>query len=184
VPHAGPLSPVCLTRLPPSTLNFCWQHFHGTNDTLNDYADAVRTIERYTQEIVHCVDAPVVRVRLRDHCASANGVRACAACGCPVQETFRNNSATCVTWNECDGGTEVTFCTIDGGGHNWPGLSAGRRRRAPRGALTDAVRQAGRCTAFRLLQRVRGRNSGYQRHARDVEVLQPRLRRRPALATR
>ena len=38
------------------------------------------------------------------------------------QETFRNNSASCITWSQCAGGSEAVFCTIEGGKHYWPGL--------------------------------------------------------------
>ena len=37
------------------------------------------------------------------------------------QESFRNNSASCVTWSQCAGGSEATFCTIQDGLHLWPG---------------------------------------------------------------
>lgn len=44
---------------------------------------------------------------------------------CSLNETvtFRNGTATCRTYGSCAGGTEVTLCTIDGGGHTWPGGS-------------------------------------------------------------
>jgi polyhydroxybutyrate depolymerase len=35
--------------------------------------------------------------------------------------TFAHGDATCRTYDDCDGGAEVTLCTIDGGGHTWPG---------------------------------------------------------------
>jgi polyhydroxybutyrate depolymerase len=40
--------------------------------------------------------------------------------GAPV-ETFAHGDATCRTYDDCDGGAEVTLCTIDDGGHTWPG---------------------------------------------------------------
>ncbi len=36
-------------------------------------------------------------------------------------ETYAQGDATCRSYNDCDGGSEVTLCTIDGGGHTWPG---------------------------------------------------------------
>jgi polyhydroxybutyrate depolymerase len=36
-------------------------------------------------------------------------------------ETFANGDTTCRTWETCAGGAEVTFCTVQGGGHTWPG---------------------------------------------------------------
>jgi polyhydroxybutyrate depolymerase len=40
--------------------------------------------------------------------------------GSPVV-TFAQGDASCQTYDDCDGGAEVTLCTIDGGGHTWPG---------------------------------------------------------------
>lgn len=43
--------------------------------------------------------------------------------GCTTQtmETYRNNDAHCSTWLGCAAGSEVTLCTVDNGGHTWPG---------------------------------------------------------------
>jgi polyhydroxybutyrate depolymerase len=35
--------------------------------------------------------------------------------------TYSKGDATCVTYDPCAGGAEVTLCTIAGGGHTWPG---------------------------------------------------------------
>jgi len=35
--------------------------------------------------------------------------------------TYQNGSATCETFEPCDDSSEVTLCTIEGGGHTWPG---------------------------------------------------------------
>jgi polyhydroxybutyrate depolymerase len=40
--------------------------------------------------------------------------------GDPVT-TYQHGDATCSTYDDCDGGADVTLCTIDGGGHTWPG---------------------------------------------------------------
>jgi len=40
--------------------------------------------------------------------------------GAPVQ-TYAMGDATCESRQGCAGGAEVTLCTIDGGGHQWPG---------------------------------------------------------------
>jgi polyhydroxybutyrate depolymerase len=40
--------------------------------------------------------------------------------GAPV-ETFAHGDARCLTYAQCAGGAAVTQCTIDGGGHTWPG---------------------------------------------------------------
>jgi len=43
--------------------------------------------------------------------------------GCsPASETtFDSGDMFCETWPGCDAGVEVSLCTIDGGGHCWPG---------------------------------------------------------------
>jgi polyhydroxybutyrate depolymerase len=43
--------------------------------------------------------------------------------GCsPVSEiSFAEGDVVCVTWPGCDEDVEVSLCTIDGGGHCWPG---------------------------------------------------------------
>ena len=40
--------------------------------------------------------------------------------GAPAQ-TYQHGDATCSTYAQCAGGAAVTLCTIDGGGHTWPG---------------------------------------------------------------
>jgi polyhydroxybutyrate depolymerase len=40
--------------------------------------------------------------------------------GEPAQ-TYAHGDATCQTYSQCAAGAEVTLCTIDGGGHTWPG---------------------------------------------------------------
>jgi polyhydroxybutyrate depolymerase len=35
--------------------------------------------------------------------------------------TYQHGDATCVTRGGCTDGADVTLCTIDGGGHQWPG---------------------------------------------------------------
>jgi len=45
----------------------------------------------------------------RDHCADAS------------TQTFQNGDSTCDTWAGCGQNGEVTLCTVDGGGHTWPG---------------------------------------------------------------
>jgi polyhydroxybutyrate depolymerase len=35
--------------------------------------------------------------------------------------SYQNGDATCEAVDQCDGGASVTLCTIEGGGHCWPG---------------------------------------------------------------
>lgn len=69
-------------------------HFHGTLDATIRYSGGVESIDRY-KDILGCVGQPVV--------------------------TFQNRTATCETYQNCQGKAEVSFCTIQGQGHAWPG---------------------------------------------------------------
>jgi polyhydroxybutyrate depolymerase len=42
-------------------------------------------------------------------------------CTGTATETFRMSDAHCASYGSCGGGAVVTFCTIDKGGHTWPG---------------------------------------------------------------
>ena len=45
--------------------------------------------------------------------------------GCTTSmQTYQNGDATCVTHSGCNAGADVVFCTISGGGHQWPGGDA------------------------------------------------------------
>jgi len=42
-------------------------------------------------------------------------------CSDETEETFQNGDSTCDAWTACQDGSDVEFCTVDGGGHTWPG---------------------------------------------------------------
>ncbi|MCX4247760.1 extracellular catalytic domain type 1 short-chain-length polyhydroxyalkanoate depolymerase [Paraliomyxa miuraensis] len=42
-------------------------------------------------------------------------------CAAVAETTFDQGDTLCRTWPGCDGGVEVSLCTIEGGGHCWPG---------------------------------------------------------------
>ncbi|RMH39982.1 MAG: hypothetical protein D6689_15130 [Deltaproteobacteria bacterium] len=69
-------------------------HFHGTADTLVPYDQVAATIAGWVD---------------RNGCAGTSTV------------TYANGDSTCETWSGCDQGVEVVLCTVDGGGHTWPG---------------------------------------------------------------
>jgi polyhydroxybutyrate depolymerase len=68
-------------------------HVHGT-------ADAIVTYDRG--------DTSVDVWRAKNQCTT-------------MQTSFSNGDASCVTHGGCTAGADVTFCTISGGGHQWPG---------------------------------------------------------------
>jgi polyhydroxybutyrate depolymerase len=43
------------------------------------------------------------------------------ACTDEASVSYQRGDVTCQTHAQCAGGSEVSFCTIDGGGHTWPG---------------------------------------------------------------
>lgn len=90
----------CRPKRPVSVL-----HFHGTADKLAPYAGGA---SRFGQV---GVGAPKTIQRWVEF----NG------CSAETRETYKKGAATCVTQSNCNRGTEVTFCTIEGMGHQWPG---------------------------------------------------------------
>lgn len=70
-------------------------HFYGTEDPLVDYNFAQLTNDFWVDKYACSDAAPEV--------------------------TFQNGVATCETWKACQDGATVTMCTVEGGGHCWPG---------------------------------------------------------------
>ncbi len=75
-------------------------HFHGTADTIVPYngggflTSASDTMEAW---------------------ATRNG------CNTSNTTVYDQGDASCIRYNSCPAGQNVEFCTIDGGGHTWPG---------------------------------------------------------------
>lgn len=71
-------------------------HVHGTSDTLVDYSWASYSVGFWTDEN-----------------------------GCTTSSTtYQQGDASCVTHSGCTAGADVVLCTIDQGGHQWPGGEA------------------------------------------------------------
>jgi polyhydroxybutyrate depolymerase len=77
-------------------------HFHGTADPLVPYTGS-------TSLGFISVPDSFAAWGARDGCT-----------GDPV-ETFRNGDSHCATYQQCGAGADVTPCTVDNGGHTWPG---------------------------------------------------------------
>jgi len=43
------------------------------------------------------------------------------SCTAETQVTFENGDSTCESYTGCESGATTTLCTIEGGGHTWPG---------------------------------------------------------------
>lgn len=53
--------------------------------------------------------------------AMMEGWAARNGCSAQPEVSFDQGDIRCETWPGCDAGVEVTLCTVDGGGHCWPG---------------------------------------------------------------
>jgi polyhydroxybutyrate depolymerase len=81
--------------------------FHGTADPVVPYNGGSPSFYPAKQFL----SAPVTmnNWRLRDDCFNA------------PKTTYAQGDATCIRYDGCNANVDVTFCTIDGGGHTWPG---------------------------------------------------------------
>jgi polyhydroxybutyrate depolymerase len=76
--------------------------FHGTADMLVPYAGS-------TALGFPPVPDTYAAWAMRDGCDPTS------------MQTFTNMDSHCQTWSSCHAGAEVILCTVDGGGHTWPG---------------------------------------------------------------
>ncbi|HEX4445148.1 MAG TPA: alpha/beta fold hydrolase [Polyangiaceae bacterium] len=86
-------------------------HVHGNADPLVPYdggAGGLPLSGRPTP-IFPAAAAEVAAFRTKSACPSASTVY------------FDDGNAHCDHWGPCQGGSEVIFCTVDQGGHAWPG---------------------------------------------------------------
>jgi polyhydroxybutyrate depolymerase len=81
-------------------------HFHGTADLIVPYDGG------------GLVGFPSVAASMAVW-ADADG------CTGEPSETFEMGNSTCLTHSSCEGGVEVTTCTVEGFGHWWPGAPGG-----------------------------------------------------------
>lgn len=77
-------------------------HFHGTFDTVVPYGGGTTN------------DFPSVADTIA-HWAAHDG------CTDEAESTYDMGDSHCETHDSCEGGVEVTVCTVEGGGHLWPG---------------------------------------------------------------
>jgi len=72
--------------------------FHGTDDARVDYDDGRTSVVAWSQ---------------RNQCSDM------------TEEVFRNGDSTCEAWTDCQGTADVELCSVEGGGHTWPGSPFG-----------------------------------------------------------
>ncbi|MBT8495355.1 MAG: alpha/beta fold hydrolase [Deltaproteobacteria bacterium] len=77
-------------------------HFHGTWDTLVPY-------DGNLTQGMPSVEETVAAWAERNGCSTA------------TSETFRSGDSVCQSFEGCPSSGAVSYCTVDGGGHTWPG---------------------------------------------------------------
>jgi polyhydroxybutyrate depolymerase len=84
--------------------------FHGTRDGVVPFGGGVPTVGVHIQGVLNfrSVDETMRAWRSIDGCTGEGRI------------TYQHGDATCRGWT-CAAGSEVVACTIDGGGHTWPG---------------------------------------------------------------
>lgn len=104
-PVAGVLGvPDCSPARPVPVL-----HVHGTEDPLVPWGGGTPLLPWDV--------GPVQFISVGDSIAAW---RAIDGCGPASQPTYAKGDASCQAWS-CAAGSTVELCTIDGGGHTWPG---------------------------------------------------------------
>jgi polyhydroxybutyrate depolymerase len=85
-------------------------HFHGTADPMVPYGGGTPLVPQLGVGIVFLSVAETM-----DHWRSRNG------CSVFEQTFYEKGDAHCVEWPSCAKSAQTALCTIDGGGHTWPG---------------------------------------------------------------
>lgn len=85
-------------------------HFHGTADPMVPYGGGTPIIPQLG-----------VGLKFRSVAETMDYWRKQNGCSSFEQTIFQKGDATCVQWPDCNAGAATVLCTIDGGGHTWPG---------------------------------------------------------------
>lgn len=86
-------------------------HFHGTSDPLVPYGGGYPVLKLDM--------AGTLNFRsVKDTVATWRNLNGCVG---EPEILYAKGDATCERWADCSPGAEVTLCTIDRGGHTWPG---------------------------------------------------------------
>ncbi len=84
--------------------------FHGTSDPLVPYDGGTPILPTLGAGLVFRSVAETMHFwQLNNGCSGSTKV------------IYKNGDATCREWPDCQGGANTIECTIDGGGHTWPG---------------------------------------------------------------
>ncbi len=86
-------------------------HFHGTSDFVVPYKGG-------TPFLPSGIAGPV---SFRSVASTMTFFRAQESCTSSGSNVFKSGDVSCESYGPCSGGSDITLCTIDGGGHTWPG---------------------------------------------------------------
>ncbi len=104
-PVAPPAAPANCVPLRPVAV----MHIHGTADPCAPYKGGTGGgclgSERY--EMMSAKEMVEIWIKLNG-CSSGSSV------------VYKKGKAECISYRQCEDGSEVEFCTIEGGGHTWP----------------------------------------------------------------
>jgi polyhydroxybutyrate depolymerase len=84
--------------------------FHGSSDPMVPYTGGTPIVPQLGIGIDFLSVAESM-----DHWRSRN------ACSVFDKTFYQNGDVTCIQWPDCAQGAQTALCTIDGGGHTWPG---------------------------------------------------------------
>jgi polyhydroxybutyrate depolymerase len=62
-------------------------------------------------------------------------------CAAESHQTFATGDATCVSWSPCAEDADTVLCTLEGGGHTWPGSRIDVSFLGPTSKSIDASRE-------------------------------------------
>jgi len=86
--------------------------FHGTGDPIVPYNGGTPVIP---------IDLGSAFIQFRSVTSTIDAWRKIDGCLGSGTVVYKNGDATCTEYDSCRGGTNVTHCKIDDGGHAWPG---------------------------------------------------------------
>jgi polyhydroxybutyrate depolymerase len=84
-------------------------YFHGTLDEFAPYEGGFAICPFARTRFFLAAKETVLKWRLKDSCPSLPEI------------VYHKGNVTCESYSPCRKSAAVTFCTIDGGGHTWPG---------------------------------------------------------------
>ncbi|MEZ4225542.1 MAG: PHB depolymerase family esterase [Polyangiaceae bacterium] len=85
-------------------------HFHGTADPIVPYGGGTPLVPQLGLGLNFKSVADTL-----EHWRKHNG------CSAFEKQIYQKGDATCVEWPDCNGAASTVLCSIEGGGHTWPG---------------------------------------------------------------